>query len=98
MRSISILAATTRQPVLIRSIPTQLAPGIRPPVRVALYRNTTGIDNTAHGANALYRNTTGKNNIAVGVSAGFDLATGNNNIYIGNTGNNGEYNKIRIGT
>src|SRR5439155_11193099 len=34
MRSISILAATTRQPVLMRSIPTQLAPGIRPPVRV----------------------------------------------------------------
>ena len=64
----------------------------------ALYRNTTGIDNTAHGANALYRNTTGNNNIAVGVSAGFDLTTGNNNIYIGNTGNNGEYNKIRIGT
>ena len=64
----------------------------------ALYRNTTGIDNTAHGANALYRNTTGNNNIAVGVSAGFDLTTGNNNIYIGNTGNHGEYNKIRIGT
>ena len=64
----------------------------------ALYRNTTGIDNTAHGANALYRNTTGNNNIAVGVSAGFDLTTGNNNIYIGNTGNNREYNKIRIGT
>jgi Chaperone of endosialidase len=64
----------------------------------ALFFNTTGINNTAHGASALYRNTTGNNNIALGVSAGFNLTTGDNNIYIGNAGNNGEHNKIRIGT
>jgi hypothetical protein len=63
----------------------------------ALYKNESGSNNTAAGVNALYRNT-GDNNIALGVSAGFNLHTGNNNIYIGNAGNNGEHNKIRIGT
>src|SRR5439155_971733 len=64
----------------------------------ALYSNINGYANTANGASALYSNTTGNNNIALGVSAGFNLTTGNNNIYIGNAGNNGEHNKIRIGT
>src|SRR5439155_1440471 len=63
----------------------------------ALRTNEIGSNNTATGVNALYKNT-GDNNIALGVSAGFNLHTGNNNIYIGNAGNNGEHNKIRIGT
>src|SRR5437667_1667564 len=98
MRSISILAATTRATGADTLYSNTIGTRNTATGAGALYRNTTGIDNTAHGANALYRNTTGNNNIAVGVSAGFDLTTGNNNIYIGNTGNNGEYNKIRIGT
>ena len=63
----------------------------------ALHTNEIGSNNTAAGVNALYKNT-GDNNIALGVSAGFNLHTGNNNIYIGNAGNNGDHNKIRIGT
>src|SRR5438132_1601547 len=63
----------------------------------ALHTNAIASNNTAAGVNALYKNT-GDNNIALGVSAGFNLHTGNNNIYIGNAGNNGDHNKIRIGT
>ena len=63
----------------------------------ALHTNEIGSNNTAAGVNALYKNT-GDNNIALGVSAGFNLHTGDNNIYVGNAGNNGDHNKIRIGT
>jgi hypothetical protein len=65
----------------------------------ALFRNTTGTDNTANGYAAL-PNATGSNNIALGFFAGNNLFTGDNNIYIGNLGateGTTESNTIRIG-
>ena len=54
-------AATTRPPVLMRSIPTARAATTRPPGLVALLSNTTGSFNTATGdACALFSNTTGE--------------------------------------
>jgi hypothetical protein len=49
----------------------------------ALQGNTTGLDNTALGANALASTTTGQNNTAVGVSALLNNSTGSSNIALG---------------
>jgi len=54
-------------------------------------------NNTAFGNGALENLTIGSNNIALGYNAGNNLIIGDNNIYIGNTGINGDNNKIRIG-
>jgi len=61
----------------------------------ALYRNTTGIWNTANGSYALYSNTTGDRNTAYGLQALYSNDSGHYNTAIGyNTlfGNQGNYN------
>jgi hypothetical protein len=67
---------------------------------MALYNNTTGIDNTANGAYALYSNTTGGYNTAIGRDAGSNLITGSNNTFIGNgaeASTTGVNNEITLG-
>jgi hypothetical protein len=51
--------------------------------RSALYRNTTGHNNTASGKEALYSNTTGYDNTANGTAALYYNATGNHNTATG---------------
>jgi hypothetical protein len=52
---------------------------IRPPGLNALYSNTTGIQNTANGAQTLFSNTTGTSNTATGLNALYSNTTGNYN-------------------
>ena len=54
----------------------------------ALYFNTTGLQNTAHGLNALYSNTTGGFNTANGGNALYFNTTSSHNIALGSSAGN----------
>ena len=63
----------------------------------SLYRNSSGINNTALGSNALYNNTAGYQNTAIGAASDVDLANSANNIIIGAFAHVSGSNDIAIG-
>jgi hypothetical protein len=63
----------------------------------ALFKNRTGIRNSAVGNNALLNNTTGRYNTAIGYGAGQRVTTGSDNIAIANPGVTGDAQTMRLG-
>jgi hypothetical protein len=90
-----VIPTSTQLKARVPSLALPPAPIIQPLGAGALYRNTTGRDNTATGINALYSNTTGASNTATGAQALSNNTTGSNNVALGlkagsnlTTGNN----------
>ena len=64
---------------------------------LALYKNTTGNNNSAMGMLALYNNTTGSNNTAIGTRAFYNGSNYYNSTAIGYNADVTDSNQVRIG-